>query len=151
MITHHHRDHYDPGLFRSRPDWQIIGPPSVVTGLPRERVRSGDSVQVGDFAIVAVQTPHTDDHRSYRIRWRGRVLYFVGDTEDAKHLLEQPPLDLLFITPWLSCVVTDSGRSWVATRTVSYHRRPDGTDRACGSAEILPQGTQWVLRREPGP
>jgi L-ascorbate metabolism protein UlaG (beta-lactamase superfamily) len=83
VITHHHDDHFDAGLFLSRPGWRIIGPPSVTARLPLERVRSGDSVTVGAFTVIAIQSPHTDDHRSYRIRWRGRVLHFTGDTENS--------------------------------------------------------------------
>ena len=68
VITHHHDDHFDAGLFLSRPGWRIIGPPSVTARLPLERVLSGDSVTVGAFTVNAIQSPHTDDHRSYRIR-----------------------------------------------------------------------------------
>ncbi len=145
VITHHHRDHFDASLFRSRPSWRIVGPPSVTADLSAERVLDGDSVQVGAFAIVAVRTPHTDDHRSYRIRWRGRVLYFVGDTEDPPLLLQQDAVDVLFITPWLSCAVAATGRSVSASRAVVYHGRPDGSDRTCGSVEALPQGTTFSL------
>ena len=144
-ITHHHRDHFDRGLFLARPDWRIIGPRSVVSPLPAARVIVGDSVQVGAFAVVAVPTPHTDDHRSYRVRWRGRVLYFVGDTEEPSFVLAEQPVDLLFITPWLACSARDTGRTPRAARAILYHRWPGETDRGCGIGEALEQGSTITL------
>ena len=145
VITHHHRDHFAPDLFLPRVGWRVIGPPSAVATVPTDRVVAGDSVAVGAFQVVALRTPHTGDHRSYRIRWRGRVLHFTGDTEDAAALLAGPPLDLLFLTPWLACTLADAGRPAAAARAILYHRNPDGSDRHCGSAEPLPQGTRIAL------
>ena len=71
VITHHHRDHFEASAFLARTGWRIIGPPSVIRDLPITRVLAGDSVEVGRFSVVALPTPHTDDHRSYRIRWGG--------------------------------------------------------------------------------
>ncbi len=145
VITHHHRDHFDSGLFSARSGWQVVGPPSVVNTLPDQRVLAGDNVTVGNFAIIVVPTPHTDDHRSYRIRWRGRTLYFVGDTEQGDAVLREHHLDVLFVTPWLQCALAGTGRSVSTGRTVLYHRAPDGSDRRCGSVESLPQGTRFTL------
>jgi glyoxylase-like metal-dependent hydrolase (beta-lactamase superfamily II) len=144
-ITHHHRDHFDRGLFQSRPGWRVIGPRSAVGALPPARVLGGDSVQVGSFAIVAVATPHTQDHRSYRIRWRGRVLDFVGDTEEPSFVLAEPALDLLLITPWLACSARDAGRTPRADRVILYHRQAGETDRGCGIGEALHQGSTIAL------
>ncbi len=145
VITHHHRDHVAPELFMARDGWRMIGPPSVVSGLPQERVLLGDSVQVGAFAILTVPTPHTDDHRSYRIRWRGRVLYFVGDTEDAGTVSEEPPIDVLFVTPWLSCALERASDGTFGARSIAYHLQPDGSDRGCGPAERAVQGQRFTL------
>lgn len=140
VITHHHRDHFDPNLFMQRDDWLVVGPPSVTEGLPSSRVVRGDSVQVGAFAVVSIPTPHTPDHRSYRIRWRGRVFLFAGDTELPGPLEHSPPVDVFFLPPWLSCAEA-GGRLPSAARRIAYHLSPAGDDRVCGDVEALPQGT----------
>lgn len=145
VITHDHRDHFDRSLFLARASWRIIGPPSVTADLPRERVLTGDSVVVGAFSVVGLRTPHTADHRSYRIRWRGRVLHFTGDTEQASAVPPEPSLDVLFITPWLQCTLQNSGRMVSRNRAILYHRQPDGSDEICGSGEPLEQGTRFAL------
>lgn len=146
VITHHHADHFDADLFRARREWRVAGPPSVTEGLPPERVLSADSVEVGAFAVVALPTPHTPDHRSYRIRWRGRVLHFTGDTEDPTSLADGPAVDILFITPWLSCAVHGSGTGRFGRRSIVYHLRPDGGDRRCGPVEALEKGAGFTVR-----
>lgn len=144
VITHHHTDHFDPALFLERDDWRILGPPSVTGGLSPTRVVEGDSVSLGAFEVVVVPTPHTADHRSYRIHWGGRVLHFTGDTEDPARLRDGPAIDVLFVTPWLSCAAgLDVGS--VARRRIAYHLNPRGTDRVCGEVEILPQGASFRI------
>lgn len=143
VVTHDHRDHFAADLFLTRADWRVIGPPSVTAALPPDRVVTGDSSSIGAFAVVALPSPHTDDHRSYRIRWRGRVLHFTGDTEDPDAVPAEPRLDILFVTPWLNCSLPD--RATNRARTVLYHRQPDGSDQVCGSAEVHPQGTELRL------
>ena len=145
VITHHHADHFEPSLFEARRGWQIVGPPSVTDGVPPDRVLSGDSVQVGDFSIVILPTPHTPDHRSYRIRWRGRVMHFTGDTEDPASLAEGPEIDVLFITPWLSCALDRSRPANFGPRSIIYHQRPDGRDPTCGPVEALEQGASFTV------
>jgi hypothetical protein len=139
VITHHHRDHFDPALFLARAHWRIIGPPNVTAELPAERVLGGDSVTVGAFAVIAVPSHHSPGHRSYRIRWRGRVLHFAGDTDDASTVPVEPHLDVLFVTPWLSCSF-DWTRMVGPIQVVLYHQHPDGSGRVCGPAEALDRG-----------
>lgn len=145
VITHDHRDHFDPSLFLPQSSWHIVGPPSVTTGLPPDRVLAGDSVTVGAFAIVAIPSAHTPDHQSYRIRWRDRVLHFTGDTEDPATVPAHPRIDVLFVTPWLQCSLSRAGRTASWDRAVLYHRQADGSDRVCGSVERLGQGAQFTM------
>jgi glyoxylase-like metal-dependent hydrolase (beta-lactamase superfamily II) len=145
VITHEHRDHFARELFVERADWRIMGPRSVTLGLPTRRVLTGDSATVGAFQIVALGTPHTDGHRSYRIHWRGRVLFFSGDTEDAA-AVPADRVDIAFVSPWLQCALTEASRTAAPDRTVLYHLNPDGSDRICGSAEQLRQGTKFTIR-----
>lgn len=145
VITHHHRDHFDRDLFLQRPRWRVIGPPSVTHDLPAERVLPGDSLSIGEFAVVALPTPHTDDHRSYRVRWRGLVLMFTGDTEDPAVIAAEPRIDILFVTPWLDCALSTSGRARSWDRSILYHRGPNESLATCVTAEALEQGTRFVL------
>lgn len=145
IITHDHADHFDPSLFVERGDWRIIGPPSVTDTLPSDRVIPGDSVSLGAFTVVVLPTHHTEDHRSYRIYWRGRILHFSGDSEVVDHLSDIDNLDLLFITPWLSCMATEAGLLGIADRTIAYHLLPDGGDTLCGDPDTLPQGSSFKL------
>lgn len=148
IITHGHTDHFDADLFLARDDWRILGPSSATAELPPARVVEGDSVSLGAFEVVVVPTPHTPDHRSYRVRWGGRVLHFTGDTEDAARMRDSPTIDILFVTPWLSCTPGLDVES-VARRRIAYHLNPRGTDRVCGEVEILPQGTSFRIEATP--
>lgn len=151
VITHHHTDHVDPDLFMAREAWRMVGPPSVTAALPSEPVIAGDSVTVGAFTVVPVPTPHTDDHRSYRIRWQGLVLWFTGDTNDGSRILMEPRIDVLFITPWLMCGMRDAGDPPHAARVILYHMRTDEADPHCGAARPQPQGAVLTLSpSEPG-
>lgn len=147
VITHGHLDHFDPTLFAAR-DWLAIAPADVAAELPPSRILEGDSIQVGDFAVVALTTPHSDvGHQSYRIRWHARVFYFVGDTEAAGTVPTTPTPDVLFITPWLSCNLAGAGSDAWGDRNVIYHAAPSGNDRVCGPVEQLPQGASWTVAR----
>jgi hypothetical protein len=148
VITHHHRDHFDPSLFVARPSWRIIGPPSVTAEVPSDRVLRGDSIEVGRFAVVVIPSSHTEDHRSYRVRWQRRVLNFLGDTDQVNAVPGEPYIDVLFVTPWLQCALTSAGQTVTWSRAVVYHRQVDGSDRICGVAELMNQGAQ--LKLQPG-
>jgi len=145
VITHHHADHFDAELFRARDGWELIGPGSVTGAIEPGAVLAGDSIVVGRFHVVALRTPHTPDHRSYRVRWGARVFHFTGDTEDPSSLRASPPLDVLFISPWLSCAAARADIRLPAARAIAYHLRPDRGDRVCASAELLGQGTSFEV------
>jgi L-ascorbate metabolism protein UlaG (beta-lactamase superfamily) len=145
VITHHHADHFDAEVFASQEHWRVMGPPSVTEPLPDDRVLPGDSLRIGAFSIVVVPSPHTSDHRSYRVRWRGRILHFTGDTEEPTTIPTEPAIDLLFITPWLSCALGGADEERFGTRNLAYHRRPGGGDAICGPVDLLAQGASFVL------
>ena len=147
VITHDHRDHFAPTHLIPRVDWRVFGPASVTQAIPEARVLLGDSIRVGDFSVVVVPTPHTNDHRSYRVRWRGWILHFSGDTEDPASLRTTPQLDLLFVSPWLSCAAEDTAGFQGAGRRIAYHLAPDGSDVVCGSVDVLRQGASFELGR----
>ena len=148
VITHHHTDHFDPGLFVARDRWEIIGPPSVVAALPDQRVLEGDSIQVGSFSVIAIRTPHTDDHRSYRIRWKSRIVHVVGDTQQASSLAVGPDLDLLFITPWLIRTIARQDLVLDCDMLVVYHQKEGEEFPDFQGVRRLEQGEQFVVARD---
>lgn len=152
LITHRHADHFDPGLF-SQVNWRIVGPIEVTASLPERRVLPGVRHSVGEFAIQGFVTPHSDtEHYSYLVTWRGRRLYFVGDTEDPSQVLETSRLDVLFVTPWLACLIQEAGEVPDAGLTILYHQAPGGDDRSCLEPRVMQQGEVISLRlRSPSP
>jgi L-ascorbate metabolism protein UlaG (beta-lactamase superfamily) len=144
VITHEHEDHFDPDLFLAT-DWELIGGPAVAAPVPASRVLPGDSVQVGAFSVIALATEHIPEHRSYRIRWRDRVIFLTGDAEDPAALAGQPALDVLFTSPWLSCALAGSGVAFEAERVVGYHLDPGGSDRFCRRPFPLDEGDSILL------
>ena len=94
-FTHAHDDHFDPrGLRRG---WLVMGGDAVIAGTGDGFETTQADVTVGEFSVTALPTPHSPGHRSYRVEWRGRSLYFTGDTEDAAVLGHQEAL--MFSSP----------------------------------------------------
>lgn len=145
VVTHGHRDHLASELLYDREGWRLMAAPGVAPDLPDDRRIAGERASFGAFSVTAIATPHSAGHRSYVVRWRDRALFFSGDTEEPRALSSLPPLDLLFITPWLSCAVEESRVSVEATRRIAYHLDPTGGDRICLDAESLPQGSVIVM------
>jgi L-ascorbate metabolism protein UlaG (beta-lactamase superfamily) len=140
VITHEHRDHWEPKLFATTP-WRVVGPSTLAVdghrlSVPRQPVR------IADATITGIRTPHAGlEHYSYLIEWKGRRLYFVGDTESADALLAQKRLDIAFVTSWLWNRVKQAGRTIDANRIVLYHhQRPDETLRDCDRCIVPKQG-----------
>ena len=72
-------------------------------------------------------------------------MYFVGDTEDPTSMLTMRNLDVLFITPWLTCRAPAASEPPDARRVVLYHQFPDKRLKVCGEPEILSQGQTFFL------
>ncbi len=149
LISHRHADHWDRDLFLER-DWIIIGPAEVTNDLPSERVIDfREVIEVGDFTVVPHRTGHGDtEHYSYLVTWRGRRLYFVGDTEDASHILSVRDLDIAFVTRWLGCTAGAFGRPIDADQLVLYHHREGEGTLGCFEARVMEQG-EWFTAVPP--
>ena len=148
VITHRHDDHFDSRLFLST-DWTIYGPAEVTGALPADRALQGDRQTLGAFTVQRVRTPHAGtEHYSYLVTWRGRRLYFVGDTEDPTHILATRDLDVLFITPWLSCAAERAGTLHART-VVLYHHTTSGGPAPCGRPRVPLQGEVWAVSALP--
>jgi hypothetical protein len=145
VITHHHADHFDASLATAH-GWAVIGPADVVSQVSVAQRRGGRGVtEVGAFRVEALQTPHVPEHFSYVVSWRGRRLYFTGDTEDPSSLLATPDLDIAFVTPWLLCTITRAGGDVPAELVVLHHQGPSETPRGCGTPRVLEQGGSFSV------
>ena len=144
-ITHRHLDHVETEQLLST-DWHFFGPDEVSRSIPAERVLPDSTEQFGDFVLTKIRTPHAGiEHNSILVEWRGVKLYFVGDTDDPSKLLSRKDLDILFITPWLSCAAERSGSRPAARRTFLYHHHADQRYGSCGAPEVLAPGESFLV------
>lgn len=133
LITHSHRDHFDATAPRDA-GWRVLGPADVTRRFAAGAAVVRDSVvRHGPLVVRPIRTPHAGlEHYSYRVEWRGRAFYFVGDTDDPAALLAQRNLDMAFVTPWLWQAVRERGARIDARRVVIYHHT--ARDRVAGCA-----------------
>ncbi len=122
LITHRHRDHWEPALF-AKTNWKVAGPDDVVASVAAHRVVPLQSTtSFGLVQIERLETPHAQiDHYSYIITWHGKRLYFTGDTESLEALLAAKNLDVAFISPWVYRSAVRRGAVLDAKRIVVYH------------------------------
>ena len=138
LVTHRHRDHWDPGLF-ARTDWRVVAPADALADVPAARilralpvVPARVTLTSGPIAIEALPTPHANiGHYSYLVTWHGRRLYFTGDTDSPDQLLAMRNLDVAFVSPWLYERAARGGRRIDATRVVIYHQTADDRIPGC--------------------
>ena len=123
LITHQHKDHFDVSL-QSKVGCKVFGPTGLLQKVPKESRGTWEKerARIKDIDITAIPTPHGNvEHYSYRVDWKNKSFYFVGDTEDPAALLKQPKLDVLFITPWLLQKIPQQKWKSLAERLVIYH------------------------------
>ncbi len=146
LITHGHRDHFDPALF-AKMESKIIAPPSLAATLPAGRVIPfAPEMSYRVIVIEAFRTPHGDmDHASYLVTWHGLRLYFTGDTDSLDQLLAMRGLDAAFVSPWLiEMVAQRKGR--IDTRLlVSYHHTTGEKVAALQDRIVPKQGETLTL------
>ena len=144
-ITHRHLDHFEPLLIQET-SWFLFGPNEVSVSIPAARVLADSTAHFGAFLLSKIPTPHSDvEHNSLLIQWKNLKLYFVGDTDDTRKLDLQKDLDVLFTTPWLSCIAEENNSQHVARRTVLYHHFRNNRYGSCGAPEIIHQGESIFL------
>lgn len=156
LITHRHRDHWEPALF-SGTNWSVIGPADALSGAAANRVVRAlpvvperQTVTFENLSIDALPTPHANiGHYSYVVTWHGQRLYFSGDTEDTAALLGATNLDVAFVSPWLFQTAMKSGRPINARRIVIYHHEGRQTSVAgcSGICSVPKQGDTLRLNR----
>ena len=141
LITHGHRDHFDPALF-SRMDAKVIAPPRFAATLPAGRVIPfAPRIVFRDITVQPFKTPHgSSEHFSYLVTWHGRRLYFTGDTDSTDQLLALKDLDCAFVSPWLLEACARKNARIDARRVIVYHHRADETVAAYPRALVPRQG-----------
>lgn len=146
LITHGHLDHFDPKLL-AKLDAKVIAPPELAATLPAGRVIPfAPKIVYGDLTVETFKTPHGKiDHYSYLVTWRGRRLYFTGDTESTDALLAQRNLDVAFVSPWLIDIVAKKNARIDAKRVVAYHHQTGETVPAMQDRIVPKQGETLTL------
>ncbi len=136
LITHNHRDHFARELFQPM-DARVLGPADVSRGFEARALAMAPKVAYRDLAVEPIRTPHANlEHYSYVVSWKGRRLFFSGDTEDPTALLAARDLDVAFVSPWLLARARNAGGRIDARRVVVYHQQ-DGEDVPEGFGRVL--------------
>jgi len=145
LITHRHRDHWEPSLFLPT-NWKVAGPDDVVAGIAPDRVvRLSPKTTFGPLIIEALETPHAGiGHYSYIVNWHGRRLYFSGDTDSSASLSGARTLDVAFVSPWLYRAMVQRGIRIDARRVVIYHHGATERVDACQTNCIVPRQGQTL-------
>ena len=140
LITHAHRDHWEPTLF-AKTGWNVAGPDDVVVNAPAHRiVPLAESTTFGSIHIRRFHTPHAGvGHHSYVVTWNGKRLYFVGDTESTDTVMTSKNLDIAFLSPWIYRSLAKSGLAPDTRRIVIYHHEAGEQIPGCRGACIVPK------------
>ena len=118
ILTHRHRDHFDPTLIALAAERgiEIILPADILPGvlekcpaLPESAFTAleyGASLTRGELEISVFPGFHSDARRTlpcgmFRFAMPDRTLLFPGDVRDYGNVLPGPPPDLLFANVWL--------------------------------------------------
>lgn len=144
LITHAHRDHFLPELL-SGTSWRVLAPDGLRPALPADRATTPTALAASGIRVTPAATSHAGvPHRSYRVEWHRRALYFTGDTEDVTPLLAQRGLDVAFVTPWLWKAVQGREASIDARQVVIYHHHAGEVVPGCtGTCRVPMQGSRW--------
>jgi L-ascorbate metabolism protein UlaG (beta-lactamase superfamily) len=139
LITHGHRDHWAKELFEPL-KLKVIGPPEVLKDvdpsriIPLEKEITYEGIHIQRFA-----TSHANlTHYSYLVTWHGIRMYFTGDTEELKTLVEMKNLDAAFISPWLAKSLLKNKQTVDAKKIVIYHHE-DGEKVDAPNNGIIPK------------
>jgi L-ascorbate metabolism protein UlaG (beta-lactamase superfamily) len=126
LITHRHRDHWEPSLFL-KTDWKVAGPRDVTSGVPADRVVPvSPRFTFDSLTVQAIETPHAGiGHYSYVVTWHDRRMYFSGDTESTDSLAAASNLEVAFVSPWLYRSMMRGGARIDAKQVVIYHHASD--------------------------
>ncbi len=129
LITHFHGDHWNAELFKSfSTKTKILAPPGITKELDQDRVvpfSETEPMTCQGITVRAIETPHNQapEHFSYLVKWHGKTLYFMGDTETPADILKQKDLDVVFISPWVIRTVQRQGLALDTKEVVLYHQK----------------------------
>ncbi|HEY7160171.1 MAG TPA: MBL fold metallo-hydrolase [Acidobacteriota bacterium] len=139
LITHAHRDHWANELFEPL-KLKVIGPPEVLKGVdPSRIIPFAKEITYEGIHVQPFSTPHANlTHYSYLVTWHRIRMYFSGDTEELKTLLEMQNLDVAFISPWLARSLTENKQTVEAKNIVIYHHK-DGEKVVAPTNAVIPK------------
>ncbi len=143
LITHHHADHFDQGLFE-KTDWTLAAPPAIAVKPDAKRLPFVDTMLFEGIKITAIPSPHTPEHHAYRVEWREKNFFFPGDTESTD-VLPKVKVDVLFITPWLYQYAQEKNVALNGEKVVIYHHTK-GEKVDCAGCLIPQQGEVFYLK-----
>lgn len=124
LITHNHKDHFYAPEF-TNDDWYLLAPSNIKTD-DASRLTYEQPIVFEDIEITAIPSSHANiEHYSYLVNWKGKSLFFPGDTEDVEVLTKAENVDVLFITPWLISMVKRQNMKLSAKKIIVYHHTTD--------------------------
>ena len=144
LVTHIHRDHFDPDSIAqlSRAGTEIMAPPSVVEQLPSARpISNGQTRQWNGWSIEAIPAynlkrgpspgefyhPRGRDN-GYVLSYGGKRIYFSADTEGTPEMRALKNIDLAFVCMNLPYTMppeeaADAVRAFHPKVAIPYHYR----------------------------
>ncbi|MEZ4386018.1 MAG: MBL fold metallo-hydrolase [Candidatus Krumholzibacteriia bacterium] len=162
LVTHKHRDHFDPDVLHELAGQHnvVIMPLPVAESVPAADpvvLAAGDTWAAGDLTVTAVpaynRTAGRGDYHplgdgiGYLLQRAGMRVYISGDTEDAPELAAIAPVDVAFLCmnlPW-TMSVEQAARAVKAIRPrvlYPYHyRNRDGSLADLDRLRSLVDGT----------
>ncbi len=125
ILTHRHRDHFDPALLEIAAERgiEIILPAEILPGVLEKcpqlqesaftALEYGSLLTRGKLEISVFPGFHSNARRTvpcgmFRVRMPGRSWLFPGDVRDYGNDLPGPPPDLLFANIWLGAHMATS-------------------------------------------
>ena len=114
----------DIALYVTEPPTPVVGGRAFTPAFSGE-VLDRRTERLGEKTGIYVNPRSTPDgetpHCSYLVQWNGRRIYFSGNTEEIKDLLETHDLDVAFVTPGIMAAFEKAGRVIEARTVVIYH------------------------------
>ena len=151
LVTHFHTDHWAARQFKAMDQkTKIIAPPRMTKRLDQDRVipvTTDAPMTFKDITLEAIPMPHrlAPEHFSYLVTWKGKRIYFMGDTETPEDILKQKDLDVLFISPWIVRTIERQNLTVDAKQLILYHQKIDEEVPEFQNYLRIKQGATYTL------
>ncbi len=125
LFTHKHADHFDKKTLKK------INFTSVYPGLSHKKKNEIFNELNFNYGIkvTPIKTNHkwSINHNSYLLEWKGKSIYFFGDTHDYPQVLFNKEIDLIFITTWAVRDIKLNNDDLKVKKLILYHLGPKET------------------------